>query len=127
MKRDRFREEEQLYRSYQRLKIKWDLLQPWNGQIFNQTLPNQEQQTMETVAVERLELERKIKLIQACLDIMTRDERLFIEYRYFQDKEMEVVSSLLNWSLREIFRLRQSVLAKTRWMVSPESMDRKKA
>jgi DNA-directed RNA polymerase specialized sigma subunit len=122
MKRDRFREEEQLYRSYQRLKIKWDLLQPWNGQILNQVLPNQEQQT-----VERLELEQKIKLIQAYLDIMTQDERLFIEYRYFQEKEMEVVSSSLNWSLREIFRLRQSVLAKTRWMVSPESMNIKKA
>ncbi|HBF38018.1 MAG TPA: hypothetical protein DDW50_11920 [Firmicutes bacterium] len=122
MKRDRFREEEQLYRSYQRLKIKCDLLQPWNGQILNQTLPNQEQQT-----VERLELERKIKVIQACLEIMTQDERLFIEYRYFQGKEMEVVSSLLNWSPREIFRLRQSVLAKTRWMVSPESMNIKKA
>ena len=73
--------------------------------------------------MERLELERKIKLVQACLDIMTRDERLFIEYRYFQGKDMEMVPFLLNWSRRETFRLRQSVLIKTRWFLSLGNQD----
>ena len=124
MKQDRFREVEQMYRSYQRLKIKLDLLQPKNVQVFSHTPVYHDQHSkVEAMAIERLELERKIKLIQACLNIMTRDERLFIEYRYFQGKDMEMVPILLNWSRRETFRLRQSVLAKTRWFLSLESLD----
>ena len=61
--------------------------------------------------------------IKELLDIMTRDERLFIEYRYFQGKEMEMVPFLLNWSRRETFRLRQSVLIKTRWFLSLGNQD----
>jgi DNA-directed RNA polymerase specialized sigma subunit len=128
MKQDRFREVEQMYRSYQRLKIKLDLLQPRNVQIFSQTPVYHDQHSkVEAMAIERLEIERKIKLIQACLAIMTRDERLFIEYRYFQEKDMEMVPVLLNWSRRETFRLRQSVLAKTRWFLSLESLDNNNA
>ncbi len=124
MKRDKFREIEQMYRSYQRLKMKLEFLQPRNVQIFSQTpVYHNGHSKVEAMAVERLELERKIKLIQACLDIMTRDERLFIEYRYFQDKDMEMVPFLLNWSRRETFRLRQSVLIKTRWFLGLESLD----
>ena len=124
MKRDKFREIEQMYRSYQRLKVKLELLQPRNVQIFSQTpVYHDGHSKVEAMAVERLELERKIKLIQACLDIMTRDERLFIDYRYFQGKDMEMVPFLLNWSRRETFRLRQSVLIKTRWFLGLESLD----
>ena len=124
MKRDNFREVEQLYRSYQCLKMKLDLLQPRNVQIFSQTpIYHDGHSKVEAMAVERLELERKIKLVQACLDIMTRDERLFIEYRYFQGKDMEMVPFLLNWSRRETFRLRQSVLIKTRWFLSLGNQD----
>ncbi len=124
MKQDRFREVEQMYRSFKRLKMKLDLLQPRNVQIFSQApVYHNQHSKVEAMAVERLELERKIKLIQACLDIMTRDERLFIEYRYFQEKDMEMVPVLLNWSRRETFRLRQSVLAKTRWFLSLENLE----
>lgn len=124
MKQDKFREVEQIYRSYQYLKIKLDLLQPNNVQIFSQTPVYHDQHSkVEAMAIERLELDRKIKLIQACLNIMTRDERLFIEYRYFQDKDMEMVPVLLDWSRRETFRLRQSVLAKTRWFLGLQSLD----
>ncbi len=115
-----------MYRSYQRFKMKLDLLQPRNVQIFSQTpVYHDGHSKVEAMAVERLELERKIKLIQACLDIMTRDERLFIDYRYFQGKDMEIVPFLLNWSRRETFRLRQSVLIKTRWFLGLESLDTK--
>jgi hypothetical protein len=124
MKQDRFREIEQMYRSYQRLKMKLDLLQPRNVQIFSQTPVHHEQHSkVEAMAIERLELENKIKLIKACYNTMTRDERLFIEYRYFQEKDMEMVPVLLNWSRRETFRLRQSVLAKTRWFVCLGNLD----
>ncbi len=113
-----------MYRSYQRLKVKLELLQPRNVQIFSQTpVYHDGHSKVEAMAIERLELERKIKLIQACLDIMTRDERLFIDYRYFQGKDMEMVPFLLNWSRRETFRLRQSVLIKTRWFLGLESLD----
>jgi hypothetical protein len=124
MKQDKFREVEQMYRSYQRLKIKLDLLQPKNVQIFSLTPVYHDQHSkVEAMAIERLELEDMIKLIQACCNIMTRDERLFIDYRYFQEKDMEMVPVLLNWSRRETFRLRQSVLAKTRWFLSLQSLD----
>ena len=126
MKHDQFREVEQMYRSYERIKIKLDLLQPKNVQIFSMTpvYHNAQHSKVEAMAIERLELEEKIKLIQVCYNIMTRDERLFIEYRYFQGKDIEMVSVLLNWSRRETFRLRQSVLAKTNWFLSLQSLDR---
>jgi hypothetical protein len=122
MKQDKFREIEQMYRSYEYLKIKLNLLQPNNVQIFSHTPVYHDQHSKaEAMAIERLELERKIKLIHACLGIMTRDERLFIECRYFQDKDMEMMPVLLDWSRRETYRLRQSVLAKTRWFLSIRS------
>lgn len=117
MKQDQFREIEKMYRSYQQLKMKLDLLQPKNVQILSQTPVYHDQHSkVEAMAVERVDLENRIKLIQVCLNSMTQDERLFIEYRYFQDKDMETVPVLLNWSRRETFRLRQSVLTKTRWL-----------
>jgi hypothetical protein len=57
---------------------------------------------------------------------MTHDERLFIQYRYFMEKDMEVVPILINWSRREVFRLRQSVLAKTKWLLSLGTKKRSK-
>ena len=126
MRQHKFREIEQMYRSYQRLKMKLDLLRPRNVQIFSQTpLYHDQHSKVEAMAIERLALEEKIKLIQACFNIMTRDERLFIEYRYFQDRDMEMVPFLLNWSRRETFRLRKSVLAKTGWFLSLEDLDSK--
>lgn len=124
MKHDQFYEFEEMYRSYQSLKIKLYLLQPKNVQTFTQTPVYHDQHSkVEAIAIERLELEHKVKLVQACLDIMTRDERLFIEYRYFQGRDMEMAAILMNWSRRETFRLRQSVLTKTKWFLSLENLD----
>jgi hypothetical protein len=114
-----FRDIEDMYRKYERIRYKLAMLQPKNVQVFS-CLPiyHDGKSKVESMAVDRVELESQLKLIQYCLNAMTRDERLFIHYRYFMEKDMEVVPILINWSRREVFRLRHSVLAKTKWLLS---------
>lgn len=59
MKQDRFREIEQMYRSYQRLKAKLDLLHPKNVQIFSQTpIHHDLDSKVEAMAIERVDIEK---------------------------------------------------------------------
>ncbi len=119
MKQKTFNEIEEMYRSYPNLKTKLALLQPKNTRVlsFAPSFGNSQSSQTEILGVERADVSNQIKLIQFCLAVMTHDERLFIEYRYFRDLIMDGVASNMNWSKRELFRLRHSVLAKTRWLL----------
>jgi hypothetical protein len=114
-----FKEIETMYRKYGSIRYKLTMLQPKNTQVFSHTpIYHDGQSKVEAIAVERVELENQLKLIQYCLNAMTRDERLFIHYRYIMAKDMEIIPVLINWSRREVFRLRHSVLAKTKWLLT---------
>lgn len=114
-----FKEIENMYRKYEKIKYKLMMLQPKNVQVFSHSpIHHDGESKVEAMAVERADLENQLKLIQHCLNVMTKDERLFIHYRYFMDRDMEVIPTLINWSRREVFRLRKSVLAKTKWLLS---------
>jgi hypothetical protein len=113
-----FREIEDMYRQYDRLKDKLATLQPNNTQILSfMPIYHSGQSNVESIATERTEVENQIKFVQRCLSEMTHDERMFIHYRYFGENPMSIVSSLMNWQKRELFRLRVSVLLKTRWVI----------
>jgi DNA-directed RNA polymerase specialized sigma subunit len=114
-----FREIENMYRRYEKIKYKLFILQPKNTQILSfSPICHTGESKVEAMATKRADLEAELKLIQYCLNAMTKDERLFIHYRYFMEKEMELIPIFMNWSRCEIFRLRKSVLAKTRWLLS---------
>jgi len=114
-----FKEIEKMYRSYGNLKYKLEMLQPKYVQVLSFAPSgggNAESKT-EKMAIERAELENRVKLIQLCLGAMTHDERLFIEYRYNQELTLELTAESMNWSRAQICRIRQSVLAKTKWLL----------
>jgi DNA-directed RNA polymerase specialized sigma subunit len=122
-----FRDIEDMYRKYEKIRYKLLMLQPKNVQVFSHSpIYHDGESKVESMAVERVELENQLKMIQYCLNAMTRDERLFIHYRYFMEKDMEVVPILINWSRREVFRLRRSVLAKTKWLLSLDTKNGQK-
>lgn len=72
---------------------------------------------VESLAVERADISRKLLLIRACLRAMTRDERRFIELRYFSNFPVKVIEREMRWSRRELYRLRTSILAKAEWLL----------
>jgi len=114
-----FKNIENMYRRYEKIKYKLFMLQPKNTQILSfSPIYHSGESQVEKMAAERVDLESELKLIQYCLNTMTRDERLFIHYRYFMDRDMEMVPMLINWSRSEVFRLRKSVLAKTKWILN---------
>lgn len=116
--KDDFKRIERLLRSFEMMKIKYDSLHPRMNYILQQT-PNyknrgQGASSTEQIACEKVSLENNIKLINSLLKIMTPDESKFIKERYFEEKPIEIVADDMNWSRRNIFRLRQSVLSKAR-------------
>jgi len=114
-----FKNIEDMYRRYEKIKYKLFMLQPKNTQILSfSPIYHSGESQVEKMAVERADLEDELKLIQYCLNTMTRDERLFIHYRYFMERDMEMVPILINWGRTETFKLRKSVLAKTKWLLS---------
>jgi DNA-directed RNA polymerase specialized sigma subunit len=122
-----FKDIENMYRKYEDIRYKLSMLQPKNVQVFSHSpIYHDGESKVEALAVERVELENQLKLIQYCLNAMTKDERLFIHYRYFMEKDMEIVPALINWSRCEVFRLRKSVLAKTKWLLSIDTKNGQK-
>ena len=114
-----FKEIEKMYRSYGNLKYKLEMLQPKYVQVLSFTPSRGSTESMaEKIAIERTELENRIKLIQLCLGMLTQQEKLFVEYRYNQELSLEIVASSMNLCEREIYRLRKSVLTKTQWLLN---------
>jgi DNA-directed RNA polymerase specialized sigma subunit len=110
---DSDRKVEDFFRSYRKLQLKLEILEPRYGQwLKNPT------EWLEQLVIKRVEIKNQIRLIELSLDLLTRDERTFVEYRYFQEVPMrEIGFHMEGWSEREIYRLRRSVLAKTAWIV----------
>lgn len=71
----------------------------------------------ETLLAEIADLELRIKQVRLCLRAMTRDERRFVELRYFSGLPMKVVEREMKWSRSQLYRLRTSVLAKSAWLL----------
>jgi hypothetical protein len=119
---------EKMYRSYELLKTKLTLLNQRNLQVLNfgSSIHNPTGQ-IERLQMERADIASRIDLVQTCLTVMTSEERLFIESRYFQDLSIVAINIKMNCSEREIYRLRKSVLSKTQWLleISERKMEHK--
>lgn len=69
---------------------------------------------IERLALERAVIKTEMSLVKICLRAMTKDEKDFITYRYFSELEMkDVASEMQGWTIRELYKLRTSVLDKT--------------
>jgi DNA-directed RNA polymerase specialized sigma subunit len=119
MKQKTFNEIEEMYRSFPRFRDKLLLLTPKNTQFLSFAPGGGDGESkVEKIALARAEIQGQLKIIRRCLNQLTRDERLFVEYRYIQDSDMSITIIKMGWSESEVYRLRRSVLAKTRWFLS---------
>lgn len=119
MKQKTFNEIEEMYRSYPHIRDKFLLLTPKSTQFLSFAPGGGDGESkVEKIALARAEIQERLKIIRLCLNQLTRDERLFVEYRYIQDNDMARTILIMNWSEREVYRLRRSVLAKTIWFLS---------
>jgi DNA-directed RNA polymerase specialized sigma subunit len=116
------RKVESFFRSYRKLQWQLQILQPRYTQIMREAAGSGQSSAtswVEELAAKRADIANQIRLIELSLNLLTRDERAFVEYRYFQEIPMrEMTEHMVGWSEREIYRLRRSVLAKTAWVIT---------
>lgn len=113
-----FREIGRMFRSYYawerraaNLRLK---LGPRSSSLINARHERRPQDNpQEALLAEIADLELHIKQVRLCLHAMTRDERRFVELRYFSGFPMKVVEREMAWSRSQLYRLRTSVLAKS--------------
>lgn len=128
MKRKTFDEIEEMYRSYPRIREKFLLLTPKSTHLLSLAPGGGDGESkVEKIALARMEIQEQISMIRRCLNQLTKDERLFVEYRYMQNNDMSTIIIKMNWSESEVYRLRRSVLAKTKWFLNiPDSKNGQK-
>jgi len=117
-----FREVERMFRSYHAWKFKAASLRlrvgPRSASLINvRREPGPQENPQEALLAELSDLELRIKQVRLCLRAMTRDERRFVELRYFSGFPMKVVEREMAWSRSHLYRLRASVLAKSAWIL----------
>lgn len=74
-------------------------------------------ESWEDVACDLADVEAEIADCRACLSALTRQERRFVEARYFEGYTIAQVARDLGVSLREVYRLRQSVVVKSAFIL----------
>lgn len=114
-----FLEIERLYRNYQAYVVKLSLLKPRISTVQGYiSLQGQHHGShIEELGIQRAELSEKVDMVRKCLRAMTKDERRFIELRYFDGFTMQTVEREMHWSRRQLYRLRTSVLSKSAWLL----------
>ena len=116
-----FKEVERMFQDFDEWQTRLSLLQPrvavQMGFVSIDADGNPSRSAVEHLAIERAELSKKIEAVRGCLKLMTKDERRFIELRYFQNLPMRSVKYEMYWSRRQLYRLRASCLAKAAWLL----------
>lgn len=77
-----------------------------------------EQSKAEMVAIKRAQASIDVKIVEACLKIMNKEEREFIGLRYFEDEDIKVIASCMCCSERKVYKIRDQVINKTRELLS---------
>jgi len=115
-----FVEIEQMLRRYRILQLRLAALQPrfvTAEGYFALSRRTSVRRPVESLAVERAEISTQIGRIRLILRALTKDERRFIDLRYFQGLPMWLVGNEMHWSQAQLYRLRTSVLAKAAWIL----------
>ena len=106
---------EMLYKQYENIKLRLTILTP-RVTIMLQEAPRKTVagSEVERLAVKRAELRKKKEFIQRCYRSMTKQEKYFIRRRYYQgDCPMWVLAQEMGYMPDELYKLRESVIAKT--------------
>lgn len=106
---------EKLYREYNFMLLRLVILQPRMTAILSD-MPKikMNDSKIEKLAIERTELSRRKEFVQRCYACMTKDEKYFIRRRYYDnDCPMKVLAQEMGYDIHDLYRLRESVIAKT--------------
>ena len=106
---------EKLYKQYEYIRFQLLVLTPRVTSVL-QEAPRKtvSGSQVERLAVRRAELRKKKEFVQRCYRSMTRDEKHFIRRRYYQgDCPMWVLAQEMGYMPDELYKLRESVIAKT--------------
>lgn len=112
---------EELYRRYNFNKEQLELLsEPF---ITSHLRPDKssggtQQSKAEMVAVRRAQAAIEVKMVEACLRIMTKDERDFIGLRYFEGEDMKMIARCMNCSERKLYKIRETIINKSRELLT---------
>src|SRR5690554_4316685 len=106
---------EELYQRYGYMLFQLQILTPRVTAMLRDT-PCREVSgsQVERLAVKRAELRKKKEFVQRCYRSMTKDEKYFIRRRYYQgDCPIWVLAQEMGYVSDELYKLRESVIAKT--------------
>lgn len=116
---------ERLYRNYENIVLQLYVLTPRVVTILSDTPKKKMSDSqVEKLAIKKAELSRKKEFVQRCYACMTKDEKYFIRRRYYDD-------DVPNWVLAqemgivpdELYKIRESVIAKTIRRAEKEGFD----
>jgi hypothetical protein len=106
---------ERLYRNYENIVLQLYVLTPRVVTILSDTPKKKMSDSqVEKLAIKKAELSRKKEFVQRCYACMTKDEKYFIRRRYYDDDVPNwVLAQEMGYSPDDIYKLKESVIAKT--------------
>jgi len=106
---------EKLYKQYEYIRFQLLVLTPRVTSVLQEAPQKTASGSqVERLAVRRAELRKKKEFVQRCYRSMTRAEKHFIRRRYYQgDCPMWVLAQEMGYMPDELYKLRESVIAKT--------------
>jgi DNA-directed RNA polymerase specialized sigma subunit len=79
---------------------------------------NNEQSKAEMMAIRKVQAEIDIRMAEACLKIMTKDEKEFINLRYFEEMDIKIIEGCMRIPARTLYRIRDSIIVKSRELLT---------
>lgn len=72
----------------------------------------------EMAAIRRAQADIEIKMVEACLKIMTQDEREYINLRYNEDLDVKIIAGCMLCSVDKVYDLRRDVIDKSKRLLT---------
>jgi DNA-directed RNA polymerase specialized sigma subunit len=73
---------------------------------------------VEMIAVRRAQAEIELKMVNACLIAMNKDEKEFINLRYFEEYDMKIVAGCIRCCRTDAYQIRRKVLTKSKKLLN---------
>jgi hypothetical protein len=114
------REIERIYRDYIPITVRLKILLPKFTAVLSPTAGVQtshDGNKTEELATLRADLEAQKELVETCIEIMSQEQKDFIQFRYFDNQPVKQCAFLMNCEEREVYRTRNEVIVKPAWLL----------
>jgi hypothetical protein len=104
---------EKLYKRYYYNKSVLELSEPSiTSQLRMDNVSGQSR--TELAAIRQAQADIEIKMVNACLNAMNRDERDFVSLRYFEDIDIKIAAGCMRYGRDKLYDIRRKVLDKSK-------------